>query len=950
MGKSKKKCKSSDEAKPANKPIQSDGNNESEKTQESSAVDMHVDVQGGTVDGIIESQKNIQPSESYQHRQYDDARSREPVAHKEFNRSYGGGSEGRNSTSYNRQRDSSDQEFNNYGKTRRSEPYKRNNYDSGDGRREKKRSSWNENESNRRSARDSNFRRSDRQSYGGSPEDEEFVLYNNEFKRNKGYVEYVKTREITSDLFEMPEEYSLAHCVAEDMNMGAGIAVRFRRDFKKVGELLNQRQRPGGLAILTHKDRFIYYLVTKRLSSGKPTYSTLFSSLKTLRGHVIANDVKKLAMPRIGCGLDRLQWENVKFMIEFVFAKVDVEIVVCNLEPTEESPQQRHRNCKVTYEKYPIQDIEYGTVIVYFSSEDEFVSPEMHSLDAKFHFLREFGFAKKMSGSVIFYTKTDGYLLCGCIVKKTKADPFDFVALQKCLYSIQTESKKRQLYYVAFQALTDEDTCMNHKLVNVMRNSFREVEVYVCCPGELYDDIMAKERTTGYSPRTSLDRSQNWRSFRQESPTGKFNSSKSDNSWDNGMSSLNAKTKTVEADYSGNESKDEIKESQENITVPQVTTSNDNYWSAGNNQGSALEDKLNYSAWSEDTPTPPASQTVYEAGVQPHPMINITENEGSGSDMDKEYDAFEKELKSGKIECSMVKEQETPSLLGNFSKVCFACEDMMTEGGVPSGSDIGPHLGKLLNQRQTEGGVAFAKENNNFLYCLIVTRSTTSPTGRTIFSAIKQLQEHARKNRVKNVSVPQVKAFSEFKMNEMFQYLLGKFNIQVIITPFENNFDASSLKKRNHNKIQHTKSGIHQMSKKSVIIYLASVDGSISEEMTSLSKKFEFIDEFKKKKKSLGDCVKYKENEDHVLYGCIVKSTHGSPVDFFALQKCIFSVNDYNKVDKLPTVGIQAVKDNDESINYKIATVLLNGLENVTIKMCWPGALKDKMPTKNAHN
>jgi hypothetical protein len=40
------------------------------------------------------------------------------------------------------------------------------------------------------------------------------------------------------------------------------------------------------------------------LSSGKPTYSTLFSSLKTLRGHVIANDVKKLAMPRIGCGLD----------------------------------------------------------------------------------------------------------------------------------------------------------------------------------------------------------------------------------------------------------------------------------------------------------------------------------------------------------------------------------------------------------------------------------------------------------------------------------------------------------------------------------------------------------------------------------------------------------------------------------------------------------------------
>jgi hypothetical protein len=57
-----------------------------------------------------------------------------------------------------------------------------------------------------------------------------------------------------------------------------------------------------------------------------------------------------------------------------------------------------------------------------------------------------------------------------------------------------------------------------------------------------------------------------------------------------------------------------------------------------------------------------------------------------------------------------------------------------------------------------------------------------------------------------------------------------------------------------------------------------------------------------------------------------------------------------NKIDKLPRVSVQAAKDDDESINYKIAAVLLNGLENVSIKMCWPGALKDKMPSKNAHN
>lgn len=34
--------------------------------------------------------------------------------------------------------------------------------------------------------------------------------------------------EINEDLFELPNEFSLAHCVAEDLRMGAGIAVTFK--------------------------------------------------------------------------------------------------------------------------------------------------------------------------------------------------------------------------------------------------------------------------------------------------------------------------------------------------------------------------------------------------------------------------------------------------------------------------------------------------------------------------------------------------------------------------------------------------------------------------------------------------------------------------------------------------------------------------------------------------
>lgn len=34
------------------------------------------------------------------------------------------------------------------------------------------------------------------------------------------------------NLFDLPEEYALAHCISEDCALGAGIAVEFQRRFK----------------------------------------------------------------------------------------------------------------------------------------------------------------------------------------------------------------------------------------------------------------------------------------------------------------------------------------------------------------------------------------------------------------------------------------------------------------------------------------------------------------------------------------------------------------------------------------------------------------------------------------------------------------------------------------------------------------------------------------------
>ena len=42
-------------------------------------------------------------------------------------------------------------------------------------------------------------------------------------------------------------------------------------------------------------------------------------------------NIKKLVIPKIGCGLDRLSWDKVEPMVQEIFKDLDIEIVVCYL-------------------------------------------------------------------------------------------------------------------------------------------------------------------------------------------------------------------------------------------------------------------------------------------------------------------------------------------------------------------------------------------------------------------------------------------------------------------------------------------------------------------------------------------------------------------------------------------------------------------------------------------
>ena len=135
--------------------------------------------------------------------------------------------------------------------------------------------------------------------------------------------------DVRGDLFS--SNCSLAHCVSRDLKMGAGSATKFRDRFDCVEELKQQDKQIGEVAWLKHEDKFIFYLITKERYYGKPTYKSLTASLHYLRDLAISLEVKCIAMPRIGCGLDKLKWLKVRSIICDVFCGSGIRITIYTL-------------------------------------------------------------------------------------------------------------------------------------------------------------------------------------------------------------------------------------------------------------------------------------------------------------------------------------------------------------------------------------------------------------------------------------------------------------------------------------------------------------------------------------------------------------------------------------------------------------------------------------------
>lgn len=130
------------------------------------------------------------------------------------------------------------------------------------------------------------------------------------------------------NLFDLDEDefsenlgYFFVHCISSDCAMGAGIAVEFERRFKLKQALLHyysEEDRKFPTCLYAYG---VFNLITKQKYWHKPTYDSLRKSIREMLEIIVDNDsINKLAMPKIGSGLDKLNWDKV---LEIIIEEVE---------------------------------------------------------------------------------------------------------------------------------------------------------------------------------------------------------------------------------------------------------------------------------------------------------------------------------------------------------------------------------------------------------------------------------------------------------------------------------------------------------------------------------------------------------------------------------------------------------------------------------------------------
>ena len=133
----------------------------------------------------------------------------------------------------------------------------------------------------------------------------------------------------------LQQPISIGHCISADAQMSKGFAQysservpRLRRTCRRANLLKDQ------VLPFWHSSsrRYVFNLVTREKYSDKPDLQTLATTLQNMQAHATMHGISAIAIPKLGCGLDKMNWQDVVKLLRDIFAYSEIQIVVYSLD------------------------------------------------------------------------------------------------------------------------------------------------------------------------------------------------------------------------------------------------------------------------------------------------------------------------------------------------------------------------------------------------------------------------------------------------------------------------------------------------------------------------------------------------------------------------------------------------------------------------------------------
>jgi len=141
--------------------------------------------------------------------------------------------------------------------------------------------------------------------------------------------------EHTGNLFDSDAK-ALGHGVNIEGRMGAGIAVAFRNADLGMYEAYRQecwsgRLRAGTMFAYPSSNRWVYNIASQDLPGHHARLDWLDTGVRAALAHARNHAVDSLALPRIGCGIGGLSWDEVSTVLARAAAQSGVKLEVWTL-------------------------------------------------------------------------------------------------------------------------------------------------------------------------------------------------------------------------------------------------------------------------------------------------------------------------------------------------------------------------------------------------------------------------------------------------------------------------------------------------------------------------------------------------------------------------------------------------------------------------------------------